>query len=153
MESDECYMQLAIEESLKGIGEGNRPFASILIDRNGNVVAKAHNTVLKDNDPLAHGETNVIRTFCKKIGTIDLKGYTIFATSEPCPMCAAAIGWANISRLVFGGFREDFKSPGYKRQNTRVADYYKEQGVGIEVTGGVLRDKVIKMYEKFKTKS
>ncbi len=149
MQSDEYYMDLAIKESLKGMDGGNRPFASVLVAPDGTVVGKAHNTVLEEHNPLAHGETNVISTYCKSAGTIDLNGYTLYATSEPCPMCAAGIGWANLSRLVFGGFREDFKKPGYARQNTRVVDYYKEQGLKIEVTGSVLREKVIEMYKLF----
>lgn len=146
MQSDEFYMQQAIDEAYAGMPKGNRPYGSVLVAADGNIVAKAHNSVLEDNNPIAHGEANVISSYCKQIKTIDLTGYTLFATSEPCPMCAAAIGWANISRLVFGSPREDFTNPGYKRQNIKVADYYEGQGINIRVTGSVLRDEVIKMY-------
>lgn len=146
MQSDEHYMKEAINEARKGIAKGNRPYGSILVDSNGRVVERAYNTVLEEHNPLAHGETNVIGNYCKRNNTIDLSGFTLFATSEPCPMCAAAIGWANIPRLVFDSPREDFKNPGYTRQNVRVEDYYKQQGINIRVTGSVLRDEVMKMY-------
>jgi tRNA(Arg) A34 adenosine deaminase TadA len=150
MQPDETYMKEAIKESYLSMNKGNRPYGSILVNSQGDIVERAHNTVLEEHDPLAHGETNVIRRYCKRTKKIDLAGYTLYATSEPCPMCAAAIGWANVSRLVFGSPREDFKSPGYKRQNVRVADYYEQQGIDTKVTGSVLRDDVIQMYEKFK---
>jgi tRNA(Arg) A34 adenosine deaminase TadA len=150
MQTDETYMAEAINEAYRGMEKGNRPFASVLVDSQGEIVERAYNSVLEEHDPLAHGETNVIRAYCKRNSTIDLAGFTLFATSEPCPMCAPAIGWANISRLVFGSPREDFANPGYIRQNIRVADYYLEQGVDIEVAGPVLRQEVMGMYDKFK---
>jgi len=148
--TDDEYMQLAIDESYIGMKKGDRPFASILVNQNGNIVYKAHNTVLEECNPVAHGEINVISSYCRQSNMMDLEGYTLYATSEPCPMCAAAIGWANISRLVFGGYREDFDNPGYVRQNVNVSTYFKEQRMKIEVTDTVLRDKVIKMYKDFK---
>jgi tRNA(Arg) A34 adenosine deaminase TadA len=151
VKSDAKYMREAIREACRGMDKGNRPYGSVLVNSKGEIVEKAYNSVLEEHDPLAHGETNVIHRFCTRTNTVDLGGFTLFATSEPCPMCAAAIGWANISRLVFGSPREDFKTPGYKRQNVKVADYYKTQGVNIEVAGPVLRDDVIKMYEKFRS--
>jgi tRNA(Arg) A34 adenosine deaminase TadA len=96
MESDETYMSEAIKESYQGMERGNRPYGSVLVNDLGEIVERACNTVLEEHDPLAHGETNVIRGYCKRTKTIDLAGYTLFATSEPCPMCAAAIGWANV---------------------------------------------------------
>lgn len=146
MQTDEYYMKEAINEALMGISNGNRPYASILVDTNGDIVGRGHNTVLEEHNPLAHAETNVISNYCKSNKIVDLLGYSLYATGEPCPMCAAAIGWANISRLVYGSPREDFVNPGYKRQNIHVKEYYKEQGVDTEVIGSVLRDEVKKIY-------
>jgi tRNA(Arg) A34 adenosine deaminase TadA len=147
MKTDETYMREAIRQAQQGVEKGNRPYGSVLVNPVGEIVSRAHNTVLETNDPFAHGEINAMRSYCQKIGTIDLAGYTLYATSEPCPMCAAAVGWANISRLVFGSYREDFQKPGYKRQNVRVADYYREQSIDIETTEAVLRNEVIQLYE------
>jgi tRNA(Arg) A34 adenosine deaminase TadA len=62
----------------------------------------AHNTVLKDLDPTCHGEINAIRLAARKLQHYDLSGCEIYSTTEPCPMCFAAIHWARIGRLIYG---------------------------------------------------
>lgn len=92
------------------------PFGAVIM-KDGAVVAVASNSVLKDNDPTAHAEINAIRQACKTLGTYDLSGCELYATSEPCPMCLSAIIWANIKKVYYGctaedaadiGFRDDF---------------------------------------------
>ncbi|MGI6432450.1 MAG: nucleoside deaminase, partial [Sphaerochaetaceae bacterium] len=82
----------------------------------GVVLAVAANTVLKDHDPSAHAEMNALRKAAKKLGTHDLSGCILYATGHPCPMCLAAIIWANIKTVYYGceahqaqhiGFRDD----------------------------------------------
>lgn len=77
----------------------------------------ATNTVLESHDPTAHAEINAIRKASKQFGTHDLSDCVIYATSSPCPMCRAAIMWANIKTVYYGntakdtskiGFRDDF---------------------------------------------
>ncbi len=93
------------------------PFGAAIIDEKGEVLAVASNSVLHDNDPTAHAEVNAIRAACKKIGSYDLSGCTLYTTAYPCPMCLSAIIWANIKQVYFGcrpadaeaiGFRDDF---------------------------------------------
>jgi len=84
------YMRLAIEESLKSIDNGGGPFGAVIV-KDGEVVARASNSVTIDNDPTAHAEVNAIRKACKKLGTFNLSGCEIYASCEPCPMCLAAI--------------------------------------------------------------
>lgn len=93
------------------------PFGAAILDRDGNLIAVASNTVLRDHDPTAHAEINAIRMAGQRFGTHDLKGCIMIATCYPCPMCLSAILWANIDTLVYGcdandaakiGFRDDF---------------------------------------------
>ena len=77
------------------------PFGACLV-RGDEVLAVAHNTVLKDQDPTSHGETNAIRLAARKLQSFDLSGCEIYSTTEPCPMCFAAIHWARIGRLIYG---------------------------------------------------
>lgn len=149
MAPDEKFMKQAIRQAYLGVEKGNRPYGSVLVSPEGKIVSKAYNAVLETKDPFAHGEISAMRDYCQQLGTIYLDGYTLYATSEPCPMCAAAVGWANISRLVFGSYREDFLKPGYKRQNVRVVDYFKQQDIDIEVTEAILREEVILLYDTF----
>lgn len=93
------------------------PFGAAVIDKEGNLLSVASNTVLGDHDPTAHAEINAIREAAKVKGTHDLSGCIIYATGYPCPMCLSAIIWANIKEVVYGcrpedadeiGFRDDF---------------------------------------------
>jgi len=148
MSDDEKFMKIAIEEALKGIKEGDRPFGAVLV-KNGDVVARAHNTVDLENDPTGHAELNVIRNFSREIKNIDLSEYTLYATCEPCPMCTSAIAWANIKRLVFGSQRDDFKGK-YRRQFTVWPEkFYKEENLNIEIASGVLKDEILQMYKEY----
>lgn len=93
------------------------PFGAAIVSPERKVVCVASNTVLGSHDPTAHAEINAIREACKKLGTHDLSGYTLYTTAYPCPMCLSAIIWANIKTVYYGctaqdaekiGFRDDF---------------------------------------------
>ena len=108
------YMKLAIEEARRGIRLGHGgPFGSVIV-KDGQVVAKGHNHVVKNNDPTSHGEIDAIRKACKALGTFDLTGCDIYTTGEPCPMCACAIMWSNINRVYYGCTIEDNASIGFR---------------------------------------
>lgn len=111
------FIRLAIEEGLKGVkkGEGG-PFGAVII-KNGKVIAKAHNEVLKTKDPTAHAEINAIRKASKKLKTFDLSQCEIYSVSEPCSMCLSAICWANIQKIYFGCKRTDAQKIGFRDQN------------------------------------
>lgn len=100
--SSQEMMILAIEEAQKGVvlNDGG-PFGVVIVKDN-QVIAKAHNTVIKDKDPTCHAEINAIRIAAKALGTHILDECVIFTTSEPCPMCLAAIFWARIKQMYIG---------------------------------------------------
>lgn len=96
------FMLKAIKEAQKGIHLGHGgPFGSVIV-KDGKVIAKGHNKVVKNNDPTVHGEVDAIRNACKKLNTFDLSGCELYTTAEPCPMCLGAILWANIDRVYYG---------------------------------------------------
>ncbi len=101
MATDGELLKMAIEEALDGIRAGHGGPFGCVIARDGEVVEKGHNRVIVDNDPTAHGEITAIRNACRDLGTIDLSGCTLYTSSEPCPMCKAAICWANVGRVVY----------------------------------------------------
>jgi len=107
-------MELAIHSALEGIalGEGG-PFGAAIIDAQGNILAVAHNTVLKDCDPTCHAEMNAIRRASKHLNNHILKGCTLLTTAEPCPMCLAAIYWARIESVVVGVTRKTAAEYGF----------------------------------------
>ena len=96
------FMRRAIDEAREHLpAMDGGPFGACLV-RGDEVLAVAHNTVLKDLDPTCHGETNAIRLAARKLQSYDLSGCDIYSTTEPCPMCFAAIHWARIGRLIYG---------------------------------------------------
>ena len=111
-------MRQALERARQTMNENiGGPFGAAIINENGEILAVASNSVLRDNDPTAHAEVNAIRAAGKKIGSYDLSNCVLYTTAYPCPMCLSAIIWANIKKVYFGcrpadaeaiGFRDDF---------------------------------------------
>lgn len=96
------FMAKAIKEALKGINKNEGgPFGSVVV-KDGIVVGKGHNQVVKKNDPTCHGEVMAIRDACKRLNTFDLSGCELYTTAEPCPMCLGAVLWANIEHVYYG---------------------------------------------------
>jgi tRNA(adenine34) deaminase len=81
---------------------GNHPFGAVLADSNGMVLLREQNTVITSADCTAHAELNLVRKAVKKFTAEALARCTVYASTEPCPMCAGAIFWANIGRVVYG---------------------------------------------------
>lgn len=111
-------MRLAVNQARKTMdADIGGPFGAVITDKNGEVIAVNSNRVLGTHDPTAHAEITAIRDACKKLGTHDLSGCTMYATGYPCPMCLGAMIWANIKTCYYGndpkdadaiGFRDDF---------------------------------------------
>ena len=101
------YMEEAVKEAFEGmrLGEGG-PFGAVIV-KDGVIIARAHNEVLKTNDPTMHAEVNAIRKATKLLGRFDLSDCEIYSSCEPCPMCFAAIHWAKMKKLYFGANRHD----------------------------------------------
>lgn len=108
------YMKLAIDEARAGINAGHGgPFGCVIV-RNGEIVGRGHNEVIKNSDPTCHGEMMAIRDACKKLGTHDLTGCELYTTAEPCPMCRGAILWANIRKVYYGCNISDTDKIGFR---------------------------------------
>lgn len=99
---DEHYLRVAFKEAELARERSNHAFGALLVDADGEPVLAAQNSVVTDNDVTAHAEMNLIRAASRKFSPDQLKTYTLYASGEPCPMCAGAIVWANIRRVVFG---------------------------------------------------
>jgi len=103
LDIDEKYMILALEEAYKSKERNEIPVGAIVVI-NSEVIAKAHNQSIFQNDPTSHAEINALRNAAKKVGNYRLRGATLYVTLEPCAMCYGAIVHARISRLVFGAY-------------------------------------------------
>ena len=96
-------MRIALEEAQAAAARGEAPIGAVLVDpATGEVVARAGNSPIGLSDPTAHAEVLALRAAAKGRGNYRLTGLTLFATLEPCAMCAGAISHARVGRLVFG---------------------------------------------------
>lgn len=107
------YLQSAIREAQRGMQRNHGgPFGAVIV-RDGRIIARGHNMVLKSNDPTAHAEVVAIRRASTRLGRFDLHDCEIWSTCEPCPMCFAAIHWAKIPTLYYGCTHEDAARIGF----------------------------------------
>ena len=108
------YMQIAVDEARTGINAGHGgPFGCVIV-RDGKIIGRGHNEVVKQKDPTCHGEVMAIRNACKNLGTYDLSGCELYTTAEPCPMCRGAILWANIRKVYYGCNINDTDNIGFR---------------------------------------
>lgn len=108
-EKDKEFMREAIRLADESVRRGGGPFGAVIV-KDGEVIAGGSNSVTLDNDPTAHAEIGTIREACRKLGTFDLGGCTIYTSCEPCPMCLGAIYWARIGRIFYGNNRKDARA-------------------------------------------
>jgi len=147
--TDEDYMSLAIQKAREGIAAGQSPFGSVIV-RGGEVVAATHNTVWHDGDPTAHAEVNCIRSAALMLKTIFLHGCTLFSTTEPCPMCLAAIHWAKIDRVVFGATIADAAEAGFCELAVDARVLAKMGQSPLLVESGLLRKECAALFDQWK---
>jgi guanine deaminase len=118
-------MRKAIVQAYLGMRKNHGgPFGAVVV-REGEIVAKAHNRVLKTHDPTAHAEIVAIRRAALKLKKYDLSDCEIYCTCEPCPMCLAAIYWARIPRVYYGCTKKDAERIGFR--DKRLYDFVKKR--------------------------
>lgn len=135
--TDERFMRLALERAQAGMEAGGSPFGAVIV-RAGDVLAAEHNVVLQSHDPTAHAEVTALRSAARRLGSHDLAGCTVYSTTEPCPMCFAAIHWAHCDRIVFGASIADAAGAGFRELAISNADMARLGGATLTVDGGVL---------------
>ena len=99
---DEIFLRRAFAVARRARTHGNHPFGAVLVSAAGDVLIETENGFLPDRDMTAHAERLLATTASKQFGSDVLAGCTLYSSAEPCAMCAGAIYWAGIGRLVFG---------------------------------------------------
>ncbi|MGB2963210.1 MAG: nucleoside deaminase [Anaerolineales bacterium] len=102
LEINEGLIRETIKNALSARRKGNHPFGALLAGPDGEVLLQAENTVVTSRDVTAHAELNLIRKASAQFDPGFLAQCTLYTSAEPCPMCAGAIFWSNIRRVVFG---------------------------------------------------
>ena len=100
-ENHEKYMRLALDEARQALAQGEIPIGAVVVCRD-RVIARAHNLTETLTDPTAHAEMQAITIAASELGGKYLTECTLYVTVEPCTMCAGALGWAQVPRIVYG---------------------------------------------------
>lgn len=95
------HLRTSIQVAQRAREHGNHPFGAILVDKNNQVVLEAENSVVSGKDCTAHAETNLMRLATQHFSAEELESCTLYTSTEPCAMCAGAIHWGNVRRVVF----------------------------------------------------
>lgn len=133
------FMKLAIAQAKKGIKNNDGgPFGAVIV-KEGKVIAKARNKVLKTRCAVNHAEINAIKKASEKLKNYDLKGCEIYTTCMPCPMCLAAIQWANIDTVYFGNTSDDAQKIGFRDKRL-----YEKQDIKLK---NINRKKTLKLFK------
>lgn len=98
----EYLMRLVLKETQKAIAKSDSPFAAFLVDINGKIVVKAHNSQTTLNDRTAHAEVVLVKKACRKLRSFYLNGYSVFVVSEPCSMCSSLLVKAKVDAIYYG---------------------------------------------------
>ncbi len=139
LQTDEKYMRLAIIEAQKAFDSDEVPIGAVIV-AGGRVIARGHNLVETLTDVTAHAEMQALTAAASALGGKYLQNCTLYVTVEPCVMCAGALAWSQISRVVYGA--ADAKR-GYSRFGDRLLH------PRTEVTGGVLATECEKLMTDF----
>jgi len=148
-DQDAGWMRRALAEARGNLARPDGgPFGACIV-RNGRVVAAARNTVLARRDPTCHAEVNAIRLVARKLGTHDLSGCRIFSTTEPCPMCFAAIHWAGIDEVVFGTRIADVARLGFRELTISNRTMRRLGDSEVRIVAGVLRKECLELLREW----
>ena len=128
------------------------PFGACVV-KDGKIIGKGINRVIKDNDPTAHAEVVAIRNACKSINSYDLSGCELYTSCYPCPMCLSAIIWSNIKKVYYANTKEDAADIGFRDE---LIYEYLDKLADNKVDEKVLnlksldREEAIEVFERYK---
>jgi guanine deaminase len=145
---DQTYMRMAIEKARQGIIAGQSPFGACIV-RDDKVLSCEHNLVWQTPDATAHAEITAIRTACINHKTVKLAGATIYSTTEPCPMCFAAIHWAGIDRIVYGASIPDAQRAGFNELSISNFDMKRLGASEVNIVPGFLAIEAVDLFTQW----
>jgi tRNA(Arg) A34 adenosine deaminase TadA len=149
---DELFLRRSFEVARRSLTHGNHPFGAILVDARANVLLEAENGYMPDHDGTAHAERLLATQACTTLGADVLKDATLYSSAEPCAMCAGAIYWAGIGRLVYGLSEHRLRAvTGNHPENPTLdlpcREVFKRGQRATEVVGPLLEDEAEALHE------
>ena len=152
-ENDLRFVRVAIDVARKARDKGNHPFGAVLDDEQGHILMEAENTVVSEKDCTGHAETSLMRQASRKYDSDFLARCTLYTSTEPCPMCAGAIFWGNVRRVVYGLSEEGlYEMIGEDAEEVLYLPCRELLGKGekpIEVIGPILEEEARRVHAGF----
>lgn len=137
--SDEHFMREALKLAEQAYEEDEVPIGAVVVCKN-RIIAKGYNQVEKLNDATAHAEMLAITSACEHLGAKYLEECSLYVTLEPCVMCAGAIQWVQLEKIVFGTYDD---KRGFSRYSKTIL------GRTSQIIGGILKDESEKLLKDF----
>lgn len=145
-------MQLAINASRQALSRGDEPYGATLVAPDGQVLLVAENRQNTQNDCTAHAEMELVRRAQTELGPQALRGATVYASGEPCAMCAGAMYWAGVAHVVYAAAQPDMATlVGGALLPARCADLLQSATPPLPVTGGLLADEALAVLAQSRT--
>jgi len=147
----ERFVRAAIQEAQSAKDAGSPPFGAVLVSPEGTILDRAGNTEARTGDCTGHAETNLIRDASQKYDDETLRHATLYASAEPCAMCAGAVFWARIGRVVFGLRAErlyEMKGDAGRQLHLSCREVLDRGNHEVEVIGPVLEDEAAAVFEE-----
>lgn len=151
-EANAQHLRAAIALAAQARANGNHPFGALLTDAEGTMLLQAENSVVTDQDCTAHAELNLVRLASHTLPTATLASCTLFTSTEPCPMCAGAIFWSHIGRVVYALSEEALYGAIGSTTETLLIPCRSILAAGqrpIEVVGPALEDEALQVHTGF----
>ena len=152
-EYDVRFLRASFVVARNARNSGNHPFGALLVDKDGHIVMEAENTVVTARDCTGHAEINLMRKVSSEYDSEFLAQCTIYTSTEPCPMCAAAIFWTNVRRVVYGLSEESlYEIVGGESEevlNLACREIFGRGKKPIEVVGPLLEDEAREVHKGF----
>ena len=146
------FMKIAKDLSEENLStNAGGPFGACIV-KDGKIIGKGNNHVLKNNDPTAHAEIEAIRDACKNINSYDLSNCELYTSCYPCPMCLSAIIWSNIKKVYYGNTKEDAENIGFR--DNFIYEFIKNNNSDKNILDleSMDREETIKVFEEYMNK-
>lgn len=150
MIAPEDLMRLAIDKAQQGIAAGQTPFGCA-VAQDERVLAAAHNTVWLTTDITAHAEITALREACSHLGDVHIVGGIVATTCEPCPMCMAALHWANVKTVYYGAGIADAARAGFNELQLPAAEVLRLGRSQVKLVPGVLADECRQLFAEWES--
>ena len=151
--TDQRLIRRTLAIALQARAAGNHPFGALLADARGNILIEAENTVVTGKDITGHAETNLMRLASMQFTPAYLASCTLYTSTEPCAMCAGAVFWGNVRRVVYGlseqGLYELVPGDSEEILLLPAEKVFAHGRKRIEVVGPVLEDEAAAVHEGF----